>query len=98
VVVAMSCHEHHLLERTRHHVALGRAIRELRARRGWSQEGLAFHARLHRNYIGAIERGEINPTLRTLLALERGLRVPLSELMAVMERHVLELPSTGVGC
>ena len=92
VVVAMSVAEHHVVGRTRHHVAFGRAVRELRARRGWSQEGLAFYAGMHRNYVGAIERGEINPTLQTMLALERGLRVPLSELMTVMERHLLELP------
>jgi transcriptional regulator with XRE-family HTH domain len=40
---------------------------------------------LHRNYVGAIERGEINPTLRVLLKLARGLGVPLSELLADAE-------------
>lgn len=42
----------------------------------------AFRAGLHRNYIGAIERGEINPTFRVLLKLEGGLTTPLSELVA----------------
>jgi transcriptional regulator with XRE-family HTH domain len=50
-------------------VALGRAVRELRARRGISQETLAHRSYLHRNYVGAIERGEINPTFRILLKL-----------------------------
>jgi transcriptional regulator with XRE-family HTH domain len=75
------------------HAALGRAVRELRARRGLSQEELGFCSRLHRNYVGAIERGEINPTFRILIALARGLSVPLSELLVVFERHVVELPS-----
>jgi transcriptional regulator with XRE-family HTH domain len=75
------------------HVALGRAVRELRARRGLSQEELGFCSRLHRNYVGAIERGEINPTFRILIALARGLALPLSELLVVFERHVVELPS-----
>ena len=44
------------------HDALGRAVRETRARRGLSQESLGYVAGLHRNYVGAIERGEINPT------------------------------------
>lgn len=39
------------------HVALGGAVRESRARRGLSQEELGFRAGLHRNYVGAIERG-----------------------------------------
>jgi transcriptional regulator with XRE-family HTH domain len=68
--------------------ALGRALRELRARRGLSQETLGKRARLHRNYIGAAERGELNPTLRTLLKMADGLALPLSELITVYERQL----------
>jgi transcriptional regulator with XRE-family HTH domain len=64
------------------HQALGRAVRWKRARLGLSQEELGYQARLHRNYVGAIERGEINATFRVLLRLSRGLRMPLSELIA----------------
>jgi len=67
------------------HTALGRAVRIMRATRGLSQEELGYRSRLHRNYIGAIERGEINPTFRVLLKLERGLAIPLSELIAKYE-------------
>ena len=55
--------------------ALGRAVLELRARRGLSQEELGAESDLHRNYVGAIERGEINPTFRVLVKLTTGLRV-----------------------
>jgi len=75
---------------SRDHDALGAAVREARARRGMSQEELGFASRLHRNYIGAIERGEINPTFRILLKLERGLGLPLSELVRLYERNVGE--------
>ena len=44
-------------------------MRYTRARRGLSQEELGFRASLHRNYVGALERGEINPTFRVLLKL-----------------------------
>jgi transcriptional regulator with XRE-family HTH domain len=67
--------------------ALGRAVRELRVVRFISQEELGFRARLHRNYIGAIERGTINPTFRTLLRLTVGLRIKLSDLILVYERQ-----------
>jgi transcriptional regulator with XRE-family HTH domain len=60
-------------------------VRVIRATRGLSQEELGALADLHRNYIGAIERGEINPTFRVLLKLERGLATPLSELIAKYE-------------
>ena len=67
--------------------ALGRAVRELRARRGFSQEQLGVRSGLHRNYVGAIERGEINATFRVLMKLTRGLHIPFSELIEVFERQ-----------
>lgn len=51
------------------HLRLGRAVRVLRARRAFSQEELGYRAGLHRNYVGAIERGETNPTFTLLLRL-----------------------------
>jgi len=67
--------------------ALGRAVRELRARRGFSQEQLGIRSDLHRNYVGAIERGEINATFRVLMKLTHGLHIPFSELIDVFERQ-----------
>lgn len=67
--------------------ALGAAVRELRARRGFSQESLGLRGGLHRNYVGSIERGEQNVTFRVLLKLVTGLRVPLSELVVMYERN-----------
>ena len=68
--------------------ALGRAVRELRVVRFISQEELGARASLHRNYVGAIERGIINPTFRTIVQVAHGLRMPLSELVGVYERNV----------
>lgn len=68
--------------------ALGAAVRELRGRRGYSQEALGFRGDLHRNYVGAVERGEINPTLRVLLKLCDGLDVPLTELADIYQRQL----------
>jgi transcriptional regulator with XRE-family HTH domain len=70
--------------------ALGAAVRETRARRGLSQEDLGFAAGLHRNYVGAVERGEINATFRTLMRLCAGLRMSVSELILLYERNVGE--------
>ena len=69
------------------HLALGRTIREARVRRDLSQERLGFECGLHRNYVGAIERGEINPTFRVLMKVCDGLALPLSELFALYERR-----------
>ena len=72
------------------HRALGRVVRRVRVLRSVSQEELGFRAGLHRNYVGAIERGEINPTFRTLLRLSGGLAVPLSGLILLYERHAAD--------
>ena len=47
-------------------VALGKAIRVLRAELGISQEALAVDADLDRSYLGGIERGEHNLTIINL--------------------------------
>jgi len=69
---------------------LGRAIREGRARRGLSQEELGFRAGLHRNYVGALERGETNPTFNTLLRVVIGLDLALSIVVGMYERNAAE--------
>jgi transcriptional regulator with XRE-family HTH domain len=42
---------------------------------------LTVYRLINRTYVGAIERGEINPTFRIMLKLTRGLDVPLSKLI-----------------
>ncbi len=67
-------------------VGLGKAIRELRTERGWSQEELSLRTGVHRNYIGGIERAERKPTVETVAVLADALGVKTSELIARAER------------
>ena len=54
---------------------VGRNIRALRRARGLSQEELADELGVHRTYMGGLERGERNLTLRTLERLAARLGV-----------------------
>jgi transcriptional regulator with XRE-family HTH domain len=53
--------------------ALGEAIRLERLKSGMSQEVLAFTSGLHRTYIGSVERGERNVSLRNIVAISKAL-------------------------
>jgi transcriptional regulator with XRE-family HTH domain len=66
--------------------AFGQAVRRLREKRGLSQERLGELSQLHRNYIGGIERGELNPTLKTIKKLATALELKPSQLLASAER------------
>ena len=69
-------------------VVLGKRIRELRSKKGFSQESFADHCGLHRTYMGGIERGEHNLTLQTALTISKGLGISMSELLTGIEKHV----------
>lgn len=56
-------------------------IRRFRLQKGLSQELLSFEADLNRSYIGALERGEKSPTVRTLNMIAEALGVTLVDLV-----------------
>jgi transcriptional regulator with XRE-family HTH domain len=62
--------------------AIGSAIRAIRTELGFTQEGFALKAGLDRSYYGAIERGEFNMTIDTLMSISKGLDVPAWEILS----------------
>jgi transcriptional regulator with XRE-family HTH domain len=60
--------------------ALGEAIRAIRNERTFSQEAFAVRAGLDRGYYGAVERGEFNITVDTLVKIAVGLEVSVAAL------------------
>jgi len=70
---------------------IGTALRMLRHERtALSQEDFARRVRVHRTYIGTLERGLTNPSIELLERVGRGLGVPVSEIV----RRAEELPVT----
>jgi transcriptional regulator with XRE-family HTH domain len=68
-------------QKTASNEAIGRAIRDARKEQGYTQEAFALAAGLDRSYMGAIERGEFNLTLETLLKITAKLGISASELL-----------------
>jgi len=58
----------------------GERVRRLRQARRLSQEKLADISNIHRTYLGGIERGERNPSLKNIAQIAKALGVTLSEL------------------
>jgi transcriptional regulator with XRE-family HTH domain len=63
-------------------VRFGRNVRLLREQRGLSQEGLADVLDVHRTFVGGVERGERNLTLRTVERLSARLDADPLDLLA----------------
>ncbi len=65
---------------------LGRTIRRLREKQGFSQEGFADRVGVHRTYMGAVERGEVNISLKNIEKIARALDLSAGELLRKAER------------
>jgi transcriptional regulator with XRE-family HTH domain len=61
---------------------LGYSIREHRLTRRWTQAELAHKCRLHRTFIGSVERGERNLSILNLRLIAKVLGVSLTDLVA----------------
>jgi transcriptional regulator with XRE-family HTH domain len=68
-------------------IILGNLIREKRSSLGFSQEGFAAHIGLHRTYVGSVERGERNISIRNFLLIAEALSVTPSDLLKEAERR-----------
>ena len=67
--------------------ALGKAIRELREKRGLTQEAAAHDAGVTTATLGVIERGLSNPTWATLRRIASALNASMVEVARLAERH-----------
>jgi transcriptional regulator with XRE-family HTH domain len=59
----------------------GERLKTLRLTKGLTLEQLAFEADIELSQVHRVEKGKINPTLTTLIALAKGLGITLAELV-----------------
>ena len=76
---------------------LGQVIRSLRDSAGYSQGRFAPVAKKHRTYMGLLERGKANPTVKTLHLVAEGLGLTVPELFALAAAESSETLSTAGG-
>jgi transcriptional regulator with XRE-family HTH domain len=68
--------------------ALGATITHLRIKKGISQAALADELGYSTSYISKLERGQMNPTLRTLFDLADSLQTEPDALVKTMKRSL----------
>ena len=68
--------------------AFGRILQQIRKEHGLSQEQLGFESGYHPTYIGLLERGRRNPTLRAILRLAAALKVSASDIVGRVEAYL----------
>lgn len=62
-------------------IKLGNRIRQIRTDKKLTQAELAERCSCNRNYISMLERGERNPSYKSLLMLSKGLGVKIQKLV-----------------
>jgi transcriptional regulator with XRE-family HTH domain len=62
--------------------SIGHRIRQCREAQALTQQQLGERCKLHRTFVGSVERGERNVSILNLRTFALVLRVPLSDLLA----------------
>ena len=60
---------------------LGERVVKLRSKRGWTQDQLSKQTGLHRNYIGYVERGEVNAGLVNACQIAEAFELTVSQFL-----------------
>lgn len=77
------------------HIAYGLVLRDLRERKGISQEQLAFLSEVDRTFISLLERGQRQPSLTSVIRIARALDVNASEVVALVETMIADPRNKG---
>ncbi|ODP28500.1 putative HTH-type transcriptional regulator [Paenibacillus nuruki] len=64
---------------------IGESVRFLRQQNGLSQEQLALISGINTSYVGQIERGEKNPTIKTLEKIAYALKTTVVDLLTMYD-------------
>lgn len=74
-------------------IQFGERVRTLRLASGLTLEELCYKAEVELSQIHRIEKGKINPTLSTLVAIAAGLEITVSELLTGINKLESDRPN-----
>jgi transcriptional regulator with XRE-family HTH domain len=69
-------------------VLFGKRLAEIRKDKGLAQDKLALKCDMARSFIGEVERGKRNVSLRNICKLAVGLGVTTSELLSLVDNEI----------
>lgn len=75
-----------MASRNRLHQRFGEALRQIRKKKGFTQEALAHKAGVTPAYVGQLERGLKSPSLWTIHRLSQVLGVSMRDLVGTAEK------------
>ena len=78
-------------------IAIGARVKERRRARGWTLDKLADNAGVSRRMVVSVERGEVNPSVGTLLRLSEALGVGLPDLVEPPDASAVAVTRRGEG-
>jgi transcriptional regulator with XRE-family HTH domain len=72
-------------------VLFGKRLAEIRKEKGIAQDKLALKCDMARSFVGEVERGKRNVSLRNICKLAIGLEVTASELLSLVDDEISKL-------
>lgn len=69
-------------------IAFGKAVKDRRTELGLSQESFAEKARLHRTYVGGIERGKRNVALLNIIQIAQAPELTPEQFLARVAKNM----------
>jgi transcriptional regulator with XRE-family HTH domain len=78
--------QRHAKQRLTPEAAFAQVLRDLRKEAGLSQEQLGFESGYHRTYMSMLERGLMNPSLRTILSVATALKISAGDMITLIEK------------
>jgi len=77
-----------------YYALFGKKLTEIRKEKGIAQDKLALKCEIARSFVGEVERGKRNLSLKSMCKLAIGLNVNVSDLLELVDKEISQAYST----